>query len=72
MMRLLLSWRASSSDYAIASLNGTAAFLNAPLPKGRIVVLRPPSVFFRLQLVLQGHVWLAHKAFYGLREAPNL
>ena len=72
MLRFILSWGASSSDFAIASLDVTAAFLNAPLPKGRIVVLRPPTVLDKLQLLPPGHVWLVHKAIYGLREAPQL
>ena len=73
MLRYILSWSASSPDYALATLDVTAAFLNAPLPPGRIVVLRPPSIY-KLQLLSPGHVWLVHKAkdICGLREAPNL
>ena len=44
MLRYLLSREASSSDFAIASLEVIAAFLNAPLPKGRAAVLRPSTV----------------------------
>ena len=72
MMRYLLSWGASSSSNAVASLDVTPAFLSAPLPPGRVVVIRTPSILYKLQLLLPGHVWLAHKAIYGLREAPNL
>ena len=72
MLRFLLSWGASLPDHAIASLDITAAFLNAALPKGRVVVLRPPTILYRLQLIPPGHVWLVHKAIYGLREVPNL
>ena len=46
--------------------------MNAPLPSGRIVVLRPPTILYKLKLLPQGHVWLVHKAIYGLREAPSL
>ena len=41
MLRFLLSWGASLPDFAIASLDVTAAFLNAALPRNRVVVLRP-------------------------------
>ena len=45
MMRYLLSWDASSSSHAVASLDVTAAFLNAPSSPGRAVVTRPPPFF---------------------------
>ena len=44
MLRFLLSWGASLPDFAIASLDVTAAFLSAALPKNRVVVLRPPTI----------------------------
>ena len=39
MMWYIISWVASLSGLSLASLDVTAAFLNAPLPSGRIVVL---------------------------------
>ena len=72
MMRYPVSWGAASPDFTFASLDVTAAFLNAPLPEGRVVILKPPSIFYKLQLMPPSHVWLVHKATYGLREAPNL
>ena len=36
------------------------------------MALRPPTILYKLQLLPPGHVWLVHKAIYGLREAPNL
>ena len=56
----------------IAPLDITAAFLNAELPPGRVVVLRPPSSLYWLGLIPQGSCWKVHRAIYGLREAPNL
>ena len=56
----------------MASLDVTAAFLNAELPPGRVVVLRPPSILYRLGLIPQGFCWRVHRAIYGLREAPSL
>ena len=72
MLRYLLSWSAASRDNVIASLDVTAAFLNADLPPGRIVVLRPPTILYKLGLLPTGSVWRVHRAIYGLREAPAL
>ena len=72
MMRYLSSWAASSPSNSISTLDVTAAFLNAPLPTGRIVILKPPSILYKLQLIPPGHVWLIYKAIYGLRESPLL
>ena len=58
MMRYIISWAASLPNFCLASLDVTAAFLNAPLPTGRIIVLRPPTILYKL--------------IYGLREAPSL
>ena len=72
MFRFILSWTASSYDHSLASLDITAAFLNAELPPGRIVVLRPPTILYRLNVLPPRFCWRVHRAIYGLREAPNL
>ena len=72
MLRYILSWSASSRDHALGSLDITAAFLNAELPAGRVVILRPPTILYKLGLLPQGFCWKVNRAIYGLREAPNL
>ena len=57
MLRFILSWAASSRFNTIASLDVTAAFLNADLPPGRVAVLRPPTVLYKLGLIPTGFVW---------------
>ena len=71
-MRYLVSRGGAPPDFTFASLDVTAAFLNAPLPEGRDVVLKPPYILYKLQLMPPGRVWLVHKAIHGLSEAPNL
>ena len=61
-----------ASDHEMASLDITAALLNAELPPGKVVVLRPPSILYRLGLIPQGFCWRVHRAIYGFREAPSL
>ena len=41
-------WGASSSGHAVASLDVTAAFWDAPLPHGRVVVMGPPTILYKL------------------------
>ena len=72
VMRCIISCAASLPNFCLASLDVTAAFLNAPLPTGRTAVLRPPTILYKLSLLPSGDVWLVHKATYGLREAPSL
>ena len=72
MLRFILSWVASSRFNTIPSLDVTAALLNADLPPGRVVVLRPPTVLYKLGLIPTGFVWRVHRAVHGLREAPSL
>ena len=48
MLQQILSWAALSSQNAVASLDITAAFLNAELPARRTVILRPPSILYKL------------------------
>ena len=70
MMQCIISWAAPLPNFCLASLDVTAAFRN--LPTGHIVVIRPPTILYKLNLLPPGHVWLVHEATYGLREAPSL
>eukprot|EP00971_Amphidinium_carterae_P054406 1071945-Amphidinium_carterae.2 len=83
IMRYLLSWHASrctpsvttgshDDQKVLSSLDHTGAFLNAELPEGRTIVLRPPAIFVWLGVIKPNTYWLLHKALYGLRESPML
>eukprot|EP00971_Amphidinium_carterae_P115158 2280911-Amphidinium_carterae.1 len=82
-MRFLLSWHTSrcnpsltdsnsDDNQALSSLDYTGAFLNADLPEGRTIVLRPPNIFVWLGVIKPNTYWLLHKALYGLRKSPML
>ena len=62
MLWCILSWAAASSQNAVASLDITAAFLNAELLAGRTVILRPPSILYK--------TWLT--ATWVLLEEPSM
>eukprot|EP00971_Amphidinium_carterae_P285103 5659484-Amphidinium_carterae.1 len=83
IMRYLLSWHASKTtpsgtpiteenQQVLSSLDYTGAFVNAELPEGRVIVLRPPAVFVWLGVIPPNTYWLLHRALYGLRESPML
>ena len=58
-------WTASEHDVK-------GAFLNAKLPEGKLVVVRPPDQWVRWGLVNPGELWTLDRAVYGLRESPFL
>eukprot|EP00435_Cladocopium_sp_Y103_P075378 s777_g57.t1 len=61
----LKGWRLGSTDI------GTA-FLNAPRrDKTRLIYMEIPSVFKRLGLAENHHVWVVEKALYGLTSSPR-
>eukprot|EP00971_Amphidinium_carterae_P252799 5019086-Amphidinium_carterae.1 len=79
----MLSWHASKctqtrtptsedNHQVVSTIDYTGAFLNAELPEGRVIVLRPPAVFVWLGVIPPNTYWLLHRALYGLRESPML
>ena len=55
-------WTASKHDVK-------GAPLNAKLPEGKLVVVRPPGQWVRWGLVEPGEFWTLDRAVYGLRES---
>ena len=59
-------------SWTVAITDIRTAFLHAPLPEDRCVIVRPPAGLIRLGLVKKTDVWWLRKALYGLRECPRL
>ena len=66
MLRYLLSRSAANPPSADTSLDVTAAFLDAALPRGRILILRPPTILYKLAVLSPGTAWQVRRAIYGL------
>ena len=70
-VRLALAM-ASQESWAAFVTDISQAFLRAPLPNlDRLILLRPPSHFIQAGICQPSEVWQAHRAVYGLREAPK-
>ena len=59
-------------EHVIAGMDITAAFLNAEMPKTRVVFIHPPPALVSLGVVEYGELWVVERALYGLKEAPNI
>ena len=60
------------NQWTISKHDVKGAFLNADIPKGRIVVVSPPAQWIQWGIVPAGTLWTLEKAVYGLRESPAL
>ena len=71
LLRLMLS-PACSAKTTWSSNNITSAFLNADIHDDDIVLVTPPPILVKMDIVKPNTVWHVKKAIYGLREAPRL
>ena len=63
---------AVAHKWTLAVTDIKTAFLHAPLPENRCVIVRPPAGMVKLGLVDKDSLWRLRKALYGLRECPRL
>ena len=63
-LALLRGWSLSKHDVK-------GAFLEAPIPSDELVIVRPPDLWVRWQIVQPGTLWTPERAVYGLRQSPK-
>ena len=71
LLRLMLSL-SCSTETTWSSINITSAFLNADIHDDDTVLVTPPPILVKMDIVKPNTVWHVKKAIYGLREAPRL
>ena len=71
LLRLMLSL-ACSKETTWSSIDITSAFLNADIHDVDTVLVTPPPILVKMDIVKPNTVWHVKKAIYGLREAPRL
>ena len=71
LLRLMLSL-ACSKETTWSSVDITSAFLNADIHDEDTVLITPPPILVKMDIVKPNTVWHVKKAIYGLREAPRL
>ena len=71
LLRLMLSL-ACSRETTWSSVDITSAFLNADIHEDDTILITPPPILVKMDIVKPNTVWRVKKAIYGLREAPRL
>ena len=71
LLRLMLSL-SCSAETTWSSIDITSAFLNADIHDDDTVLVTPPPILVKMDIVKPNTVWHVKKAIYGLREAPRL
>ena len=71
LLRLMLSL-ARSADTTWSIIDITSAFLNADIHDDDTVLITPPPILVKMDIVKPNTVWQVKKATYGLREVPRL
>ena len=71
LLRLMFSI-ACSKETTWSNIDITSAFLNADIHDDDTVLVTPPPILVKMDIVKPNTVWHVKKAIYGLREAPRL
>ena len=71
LLRSMLSLACSAAT-TWSSIDITSAFLHADIHDDDTVLVTPPPILVKMDIVKPNSVWHVKKAIYGLREAPCL
>ena len=63
---------ACSKETTWSSIDITSAFLNADIHDDDTVLVTPPPILAKMDIVKPNTVWHVKKAIYGLREAEAI
>ncbi len=69
-MRMLIAWSVEH-NMRIGTVDVKTAFLNADIKGWERVLIAPPSVLVKMNIMQPGECWIAEKALYGLKESPK-
>eukprot|EP00971_Amphidinium_carterae_P275694 5470382-Amphidinium_carterae.1 len=69
LLRCVLStW--AHKDTVWTTVDISAAFLTVKMPE-QFVLLRPPAILVKLELLNEDEIWIATRAVYGIRSTPQ-
>ena len=71
LLRLMLSL-ACSKETTWSSVDITSAFLNADIHEEDTVLITPPPILVKMDIVKPNTVWRVKKAIYGLRSPSSM
>ena len=60
------------NKWTVSKHDVKGAFLNAHLPKDKLVIVQPPDTWVKWGLVKPGETWTLDNAVYGLRESISV
>ena len=71
VFRIMVAWGLQHGLW-FSVYDVVTAFLNASMPQGRIIAMKPPKILNDFQITDPNEIWIIVKALYGFKESPGL